>query len=52
MGHGDAYVLVNASHRPDRSHQPSGAIEVDEETLAQSLAILDGEGRVIGAAFN
>jgi hypothetical protein len=28
------------------------AIEVDEETLAQSLAILDGEGRVIGAAFN
>jgi hypothetical protein len=31
---------------------PQGAIEVDEETLAQSLAILDGEGRVIGAAFN
>jgi hypothetical protein len=28
------------------------AIEVNEETLAQSLAILDGEGRVIGAAFN
>jgi hypothetical protein len=28
------------------------AIEVDEETLAQSLAILDGEGGVIGAAFN
>src|SRR5829696_2873802 len=27
-------------------------IEVDEETLAQSLAILDGGGRVIGAAFN
>jgi hypothetical protein len=27
-------------------------IEVNEETLAQSLAILDGEGRVIGAAFN
>ena len=27
-------------------------IEVDEETLAQSLGILDGEGRVIGAAFN
>jgi hypothetical protein len=28
------------------------AIEVNEETLAQSLAILDGEERVIGAAFN
>jgi hypothetical protein len=28
------------------------AIEVNEETLAQSLAILDAEGRVIGAAFN
>src|SRR5829696_4435893 len=28
------------------------AIEVNEKTLAQSLAILDGEGRVIGAAFN
>jgi hypothetical protein len=31
---------------------PQGAIELNEETLAQSLAILDGEGRVIGAAFN
>ena len=31
---------------------PTGAIEVNEETLAQSLAILNGEGRVIGAAFN
>ena len=28
------------------------AIEVNEETLGQSLAILDGEARVIGAAFN
>src|ERR687894_2291994 len=28
------------------------AIEVNEEILAQSLAILDGEGRVIGGAFN
>jgi hypothetical protein len=28
------------------------AIQVNEETLTQSLAILDGEGRVIGAAFN
>jgi hypothetical protein len=31
---------------------PQGAIEVNEEVLAQSLAILDGEGRVIGGAFN
>jgi hypothetical protein len=30
----------------------AGAIEVNEEILAHSLAILDGEGRVIGAAFN
>jgi hypothetical protein len=28
------------------------SIEVNEEKLAQSLAILDGEGPVIGAAFN
>jgi len=28
------------------------AIEVNEETLAQSVAIVDGEGRVIGGAFN
>ncbi len=28
------------------------AIEVNEEVLAQSLAILDGDGRVIGGAFN
>jgi hypothetical protein len=31
---------------------PTGAIEVNEEVLAQSLAISDGDGRVIGAAFN
>jgi len=31
---------------------PRDAIEINEETLAQSLAILDGEGRVIGGAFN
>jgi hypothetical protein len=31
---------------------PLGAIEVEEETLSQSVAILDGEGSVIGAAFN
>src|SRR5918992_3334480 len=28
------------------------AIEINEEILAQSLAIVDGEGRVIGSAFN
>jgi hypothetical protein len=28
------------------------AIKINEETLVQSLAILDGLGRVIGAAFN
>jgi hypothetical protein len=31
---------------------PADAIEVNEETLAQSVAILDGEERVIGSAFN
>ena len=31
---------------------PADAIEVNEETLAQSVAILDREGRVIGSAFN
>ena len=31
---------------------PRGAIEVNEEVLEQSLAIVDGEGRVIGGAFN
>src|ERR687894_3027312 len=31
---------------------PQDAIELNEETLTQSLAILDREGRVIGAAFN
>ena len=31
---------------------PRGAIEVNEETLAQSLAIMDEQGRVIGGAFN
>jgi hypothetical protein len=31
---------------------PAGAIEVNEEILEQSLAILDGDGHVIGAAFN
>ncbi len=52
MGHGDAYVLDNTSHRPDRPHQFRGRHRVNEEILAQSLAILDGKGRVIGGAFN
>src|SRR5918994_3259042 len=31
---------------------PRGAIEVDEEVLAQSLAIVDERNQVIGGAFN
>ena len=31
---------------------PQGAIEVNEEILAQSLAIVDQKGQVIGGAFN
>ena len=31
---------------------PKGAIEVNEEILEQSLAIIDEEGQVIGGAFN
>ena len=31
---------------------PQDAIEVNEEVLEQSVAIEDGQGRVIGAAFN
>lgn len=30
----------------------SDPIEINEDTLSQSVAILDGEGRVIGGAFN
>ncbi len=37
------------SHLPSHS---ADAIEVNEESLAQSFAILDVEGRVIGAASN
>ena len=33
-------------------NSPADAIEVNEETLARSVAILDGEGRAIGSAFN
>jgi hypothetical protein len=45
------YWIVRLTALTDPT-SPQGAMEVDEETLAQSLAILDGEGRVIGAAFN
>ena len=45
------YWIVRLTALTDPT-SPQGAIEVNEETLAQSLAILDGEGRVIGAAFN
>jgi hypothetical protein len=45
------YWIVRLTALSDPT-SPQGAIEVNEETLAQSLAILDGEGRVIGAAFN
>ncbi|QIN81717.1 hypothetical protein GBA63_03000 [Rubrobacter tropicus] len=31
---------------------PRDAIEINEEVLAQSVAVVDGEGRVIGGAFN
>jgi hypothetical protein len=31
---------------------PRGAIRVNEEALAQSVAIVDGRGQVIGGAFN
>jgi hypothetical protein len=34
------------------STSPKGAIRVNGEALAQSLAIVDGTGRVIGGAFN
>ena len=45
------YWIVRLTALTDPT-SPTGAIEVNEETLAQSLAILDGEGCVIGAAFN
>ncbi len=45
------YWIVRLTALTDPT-SPQGAIEVNEETLAQSLAILDGDGRVIGAAFN
>jgi hypothetical protein len=45
------YWIVRLTALTDPT-SPQGAIEVNEEVLAQSLAILDGEGRVRGAAFN
>jgi hypothetical protein len=45
------YWIVRLTALTDPT-SPQDAIEVNEETLAQSLAILDGEGRIIGAAFN
>jgi hypothetical protein len=45
------YWIVRLTALTDPT-SPQGAIEVNEETLAQSLAIVDGEQRVIGAAFN
>src|SRR5918995_3547624 len=44
------YWIVRLTALTDPT-SPQGAIEVNEETLTQSLAIVDGEGRVIGAAF-
>jgi hypothetical protein len=44
------YWIVRLTALTDPT-SPQDAIEVNEETLTQSLAILD-EGRVIGAAFN
>src|SRR5215218_5818451 len=45
------YWIVRLTALTDPT-SPQDAIELNEETLAQSLAILDGEQRVIGAAFN
>jgi hypothetical protein len=45
------YWIVRLTALTDPT-SPQDAIEVNEQTLTQSLAILDPEGRVIGAAFN
>src|ERR671913_527449 len=45
------YWIVRLTALTDPT-SPQDAIEVNEQTLTQSLAILDGEQRVIGAAFN
>jgi hypothetical protein len=48
----ESLPLVDFARAAPHRSSPTGAIEVNEEVLAQSLAILDGDGRVIGAAFN
>ena len=45
------YWLIRLTALTDPT-SPKDAIEVNEEILVQSLAILDGEGRVIGGTFN
>ncbi|MGH3144618.1 MAG: hypothetical protein ACRDTR_02340, partial [Rubrobacter sp.] len=45
------YWIVRLTALTDPT-SPRGAIEVNEETLAQSLAIVDERGEVIGGAFN
>ena len=47
----NTYWIVRLTALTDPT-SPQGAIEVNEEILTQSLAILDEERRVIGAAFN
>ena len=45
------YWIVRLAALTDPT-SPLDAIAVNEEVIDQSLAILDGDGRVIGAAFN
>lgn len=45
------YWLIRLTALTDPT-SPLDAIEVNEEVLEQSVAILDGDGRVIGGAFN
>jgi hypothetical protein len=45
------YWLIRLTVLTDPT-SPQGAIEINEEILAQSLAIVDEKGQVIGGAFN
>jgi len=45
------YWIVRLAALTDPT-SPKNAIEINEEVLEQSVAILDEEGRVIGSAFN
>jgi hypothetical protein len=45
------YWIVRLAALTDPT-SPQDAIEVNEDVLQQSLAVVDGEDRVIGAAFN